>query len=92
MITALVAATIFGGAVGGVITGALTGCVVGVGVNIIFQGLSVGYENIDWQKVGTEAWKGAVTGAISGAIFGAAGKALGLLGKTNWAQTPIVIV
>ncbi len=32
---------------------------------------------------------GAATGAISGAIFGAAGKALGLLGKTNWAQRVI---
>lgn len=84
-----IAATIFGGAVGGAVTGALTGFVIGAGINIITQGLSNGYENIDWSKVGVEALIGAGTGAISGAIFGAAEKALGLLGKTKWAQRVI---
>ena len=84
-----IAATIFGSAIGGAVTGALTGIVMGASINIISQGFNKGYENINWEKVGVEALIGAGTGALSGAILGAGGKALGLLGKTKFAQRVI---
>ena len=59
-----VAATIFGGAVGGAISGAI----FGAGMSIISQGISNGYGNINWGKVGIDTLVGATIGAITGAI------------------------
>jgi hypothetical protein len=71
-----VGATIFGGAVGGAVTGAITGAIIGAGVSVVSQGLSVGYENVNWGKVGIDTLIGGATGFVSGAIFGAIGGAV----------------
>ena len=78
-------AAIAGGAVGGAISGAI----FGAGLSILSQGVSNGYGNIDWGKVGIDTLIGSLTGAASGAIFAAIGRGLGLLGKTKWAQRPL---
>lgn len=65
------AATIIGGAVGGAITGGITGAVIGGGYSIVSQGISNGYDNINWSQVGKDSLTGAITGAVTGAVLGA---------------------
>ncbi len=66
-----VAATIFGSAVDGAITGAITGAIMSFGISVIQQGISNGYDNINWSQVGINTLIGAASGFVSGAIFGA---------------------
>ena len=41
------------------------------GISTIKQGLTNGYDNINWGQVGIETLIGAASGFVSGAIFGA---------------------
>lgn len=66
-----VGATIFGSAAGGAITGTITGALMSFGISIISQGLTVGYDDINWGQVGINTLIGAASGFVSGAIFGA---------------------
>ncbi len=75
-------AAVAGGAAGGAVSGAI----FGGGFSLISQGIANGYDNIDWGKVGIDTLIGAGSGALMGAAFAAAGRGLGLLGKTKWAQ------
>ena len=65
-----VGATIFGSAVGGAITGAITGAIMSFGISVIQQGITNGYNNINWGQVGINTLIGAASGFVSGAIFG----------------------
>ena len=78
-------ASIVGGAVGGAISGAI----FGAGMSIVSQGLANGYGSIDWNQVGVDTLVGALSGAVMGAAFAVGGRALGLLGKTKWAQRTV---
>ncbi len=88
-----VAAALGGGTLaavaGGAVGGAISGAIFSAGISTISQGLNNGYSSIDIGKVGVDTLMGAVSGAITGATFAAAGRALGLLGKTKWAQRPL---
>jgi hypothetical protein len=75
-------AAVAGGAVGGAISGAIFGS----GYSIASQGITTGYNNFDWEKVGIDTLIGTGSGALMGAAFAAAGRGFGLLGKTKWAQ------
>lgn len=75
-------AAVAGGAAGGAVSGAI----FGAGFSIASQGITNGYNNIDWAKVGMDTLIGIGSGALMGATFAAAGRGLGLLGKTKWAQ------
>ena len=83
-----VAATIFGGAVGGAITGAITGAIIGSGISIIGQGLTNGFDNINWSQVGIDALIGAASGFVTGAITGAISSTIKVLNAAKaWAST-----
>ena len=92
-VTGAVTAALGGGfwaaTIGGAIGGAVSGAIYGAGFSIAAQGITNGYSNINWGKVGLDTLVGAGTGAAMGALFAAGGRALGLLGKTQWAQRPI---
>lgn len=61
----------FGGAViGGVVGGAISGAIFGAGLSIASQGITKGYSNVDWGKVGNATLAGAVSGAIFGGALG----------------------
>jgi hypothetical protein len=71
----IVAGAVGGGLIGtimgGIAVGAVTGAIIGAGFSIISQGLSNGYDNIDWRSVGMDTLSGAVAGAIAGPGLGA---------------------
>ena len=54
----------------GALGGAIGGAIAGFGVSIGLQGISKGFENINWQQVGADTLSGAGSGAIAGGIFG----------------------
>ncbi|MCV2231764.1 RHS repeat-associated core domain-containing protein [Acholeplasma manati] len=74
---------------GGALGGAISGAIYGAGISMISQGFSDGYTNISYTKVVKDTLIGMVSGAIIGAAFAAAGRGLGLLGKTKLAQRQI---
>ena len=80
-----VMASVIGGAVGGAISGAI----LNAGISIAVQGVSAGFNSINLGQVGIDGLLGAVTGFVMGGLFALGGRALGLLGKTKWAQRPI---
>ena len=83
-----VAATIFGSAVGGAITGAITGAIMSFGISVIQQGISNGYNNINWGQVGINTLIGAASGFVSGAIFGAISGTVKILNAAkSWAPS-----
>lgn len=83
-----VAATIFGSAVGGAVTGAITGAIMSFGISVIKQGISNGYDNINWKQVGINTLIGAASGFVSGAIFGAISGTVKVLNAAkSWAPT-----
>ncbi|MCL2598874.1 MAG: hypothetical protein FWD76_03075, partial [Firmicutes bacterium] len=69
-IAGLVGSGLFASVVGGVAAGAISGAVLGFGVSVGTQGISNGFENIDWNKVGFDTAVGALSGAVTGGIFG----------------------
>ncbi len=60
-------ASIIGGAIGGAISGA----VASFGTSLAIQGISNGFNNINWVNVGLSTLTGFVSGAILGGIGGA---------------------
>lgn len=69
------AAAILGGGlagaiVGGAVAGAIGGAITGFAFSVASQGISNGFDNIDWQQVGYDALFGAVSGAIAGSALG----------------------
>ena len=82
------AAMIFGSAAGGAITGAITGAIMSFGISTIKQGLTNGYDNINWGQVGIETLIGAASGFVSGAIFGAISGTVKVMNAAKaWAPT-----
>lgn len=59
-------AAVAGGAVGG----AISGTIFGAGISMVSQGISNGYANIDYAKVGVDALIGGVSGAVLGGLSG----------------------
>lgn len=85
-VTAALGGGFWAAVAGGAVGGAISGAIFGAGISIVSQGVSNGYGNIDWGKVGIDTLIGTITGAATGAIFATVGRGLGLLGKTKWAQ------
>ena len=83
-----VAATIFGSAVGGAITGAITGAIMSFGISVIHQGITNGYNNINWSQVGINTLIGGISGFVTGAIFGAISGTIKIMNAAkSWAPT-----
>jgi len=85
-VTAALGSGFWAAVAGGAVGGAISGAIFGAGFSIVSQGILGGYTNIDWSKVGVDTLIGIGSGALMGAAFAAGGRALGLLGKTKWAQ------
>ena len=85
-VTAALGGGVLAALAGGAVGGAVSGAIFGAGLSIAIQGVSNGYGNVDWGKVGIDTLMGGLFGAVSGACFAAIGRGLGLLGKTKWAQ------
>ena len=62
---------LLGAVVGGAVAGAVGGAIASFGISIATQGISNGFGNIDWKKVGKDTLIGAASGAIAGGVFGA---------------------
>ena len=69
-IAAAVGGGLTGAIVGGAVAGAIGGAIAGFGISVATQGISNGFNNIDWKQVGIDTLVGAITGAISGGVFG----------------------
>ncbi len=61
-----------GAVVGGAVAGAVGGAISGFGISVAAQGISNGFDNINWAQVGIATISGLVAGAILGGISGAA--------------------
>ena len=88
-LTAAIGGGFWAAVAGGAVGGAISGAIFGAGFSIVSQGISGGYGNVDWGKVVIDTLIGMGSGAIMEAAFVAGGRALGLLGKTGWAQRTV---
>ena len=70
-ISAALGGGMLGAVVGGAVAGAIGGAITSFGISVAIQGISNGFNNIDWKNVGIATLTGAVTGAILGGIGGA---------------------
>ncbi|MBD5583540.1 MAG: hypothetical protein HDQ88_00425 [Clostridia bacterium] len=61
---------LFGAIIGGAVAGAIGGAVAGFGISLGLQGISQGFNNINWKQVGVDTLSGAISGAIAGGLFG----------------------
>ena len=69
-ISAALGGGLAGAILGGAVAGAIGGAIAGFGISVGLQGISKGFENIDWKQVGFDTLSGAVSGAIAGGLFG----------------------
>ena len=69
-ISAALGGGIVGALVGGAVAGAIGGAITGFAFSIATQGISNGFDNINWAQVGWDTLAGTLSGAISGAVFG----------------------
>lgn len=69
-ISAALGGGLAGAIVGGAVAGAIGGAITGFAFSVASQGISNGFDNIDWQQVGYDALFGAVSGAIAGSALG----------------------
>jgi len=66
----------------------LTGAIIGAGYSIVSQGITNGFNNINWGQVGIDTLIGAASGFVSGAIFGAISGTVKVLNAAkSWAPT-----
>lgn len=72
-ISAALGGGLAGAIVGGAVAGAIGGAITGFAFSVASQGISNGFDNIDWQQVGYDTLFGAVSGAISVGIFNGLG-------------------
>jgi hypothetical protein len=66
---AAVGGGLLGAVVVGTVAGAVGGAIAGFGVSIGMQGISNGFDNINWGQVGKDTLIGAISGAIAGGVF-----------------------
>lgn len=85
-VTAALGSGFWAAVAGGAVGGAISGAIFGAGISVVTQGISNGYTNINYADVGKATLIGLASGAAMGAAFAAAGRGLGFLGKTKWAQ------
>jgi len=57
--------------IGGAVVGAIGGAVMGAAISIASQGVSNGFNNINWSEVGRDALVGGIAGALTGGVFSA---------------------
>jgi RHS repeat-associated protein len=57
------------------IIGLVVGAVIGFAVDVVAQGITKGWDNIDWGQAAFAALEGAITGAVLGGAAGALAKA-----------------
>ena len=88
-VTAALGGGFWAAVAGGAVGGAISGAVFGAGFSLASQGIANGYSNVDWGKVGIDTLIGMGSGALMGAAFAAGGRALGMIGKTGWAQRSV---
>lgn len=69
-ISAAVGGGLAGAIVGGAVAGAVGGAITGFAFSVASQGISNGFENIDWKQVGFDTLFGAASGAIAGSALG----------------------
>lgn len=61
---------VIGSIIGGAVAGAVGGAIASFGISVGLQGISNGFDNIDWNQVGKDTVIGALSGAIAGGAFG----------------------
>ena len=59
---------VMGVIIGGAVAGAVGGAIAGFGISIGVQGISNGFDNIDWNQVGKATLSGVISGAIMGTL------------------------
>ena len=69
-ISAALGGGMLGAIVGGAVAGAIGGAIAGFGISVGLQGISNGFNNIDWMQVGKATLSGAISGFIAGGVFG----------------------
>ena len=69
-ITGALGGGLFASVIGSAIGGAISGAILSAGISIASQGISNGFNNINWGEVGLSALAGGIAGAIFGAISG----------------------
>ena len=69
-ISAALGGGLAGAIVGGAVAGAIGGAITGFAFSVASQGISNGFDNIDWQQVGFDTAIGFVVGGLLGAIGG----------------------
>ena len=68
--SAVLGGGLLGNIVAGAAVGALGGAIAGFGISVGVQGISKGFDNIDWNQVWLDTLYGAASGAIAGGVFG----------------------
>ncbi len=69
-ISAAVGGGMLGAIVGGAVAGAIGGAITSFAFSVASQGISNGFDNINWGQVGLATLGGAITGAVLGGIGG----------------------
>ena len=69
-ISAAVGGGMLGAIVGGAVVGAIGGAITSFAFSVASQGISNGFDNINWGQVGIATLSGAITGAVLGGIGG----------------------
>ena len=70
-ITGVLGGGLFASILGGAVGGAISGAIFSAGISIASQGISNGFNNINWGQVGISTLIGAVSGFVLGGIGGA---------------------
>ncbi len=69
-ISAAVGGGMLGAIVGGAVAGAIGGAITSFAFSVASQGISNGFDNINWGQVGLATLGGAITGAVLGGLGG----------------------
>jgi RHS repeat-associated protein len=69
-LTAALGGGLWASVAAGAIMGTVSGAVYGAGFSLLVQGITSGYANVDWKRVGIDALSGAISGAVAGGVFG----------------------
>ena len=69
-VSAAVGGGLLGAIVGGAVAGAVGGAITGFAFSVASQGISNGFNNINWGQVGWATLGGAISGAILGGLGG----------------------